>query len=88
MPVARPVREAVKLCAVKFTTTDCNGVLLSSGNDDSVGVVPHRKKADPGEPCGLTVPFKFALLLVTYVASRVSTLALLVGAVTRHARRP
>jgi len=29
MPVAKPLRDAVELCVVKFTTTDCNGVLLS-----------------------------------------------------------
>ena len=72
MPVARPVREAVKLCAVKFTTTDCNGVLLSSGNDDSVGVVPHKKNDCPADPSGLTVPFRVAPLLVIPVGACVT----------------
>jgi hypothetical protein len=77
VPLAKPPIDAVKLCTMKFPPTDWFPVALPG-----LGVVPNRKYMYPGDPSGLTLPFKTALLLPTDVESNVRTVAVFGGPTT------
>lgn len=65
MLLLKPVRFAVNVTALVPDPTDCNDVVSYV---DSVLFIPHSKQAVVERPFGLTVPFRVAPAVPTFVA--------------------